>query len=196
MSIIKLISKNQNKIFYINSGDDICTMSSSFNVPIDIFCKQFNIKNESGDIIVDLVSELTNLKLIQNECLRSYNGIILNDNYSNHIYEQLLKTRKLKLTNNSAIFINNYEDYQYLRKLNNDYYLLVLVETDGNLIINNQIIQNNSWYVIKYTQHPSNISSDSNHFNLIDISSILFISGDTKKIGSQKYPSSSNIGYF
>lgn len=195
MSNLKLISKNQNKIFYINSGDDICTISTSFNIPIDIFCKQFNIKNESGDIIVDLVSELTNLKLNQNECLRSYNGIIFNDN-SNHIYEQLLKTRKLILTNNSAIFINNDEDYQYLRKLNNDYYLIVLVETDGNLIINDQIIQNNSWYVIKYTQHPSDISSDSNHFNLIDISSILFISGDTKKIGSQKYPSRSNIEYF
>lgn len=195
MSFLKLISENKNKIFYINSGDDICTFSTSFNVPIEIFCKQFNIKNESGDIIVDLVSELTNLKLIQNECLRSYNGIILNDN-SNHKYEQLLKTRKLKLTNNSAIFINSDEDYQYLRKLNNDYYLIVLVETDGNLIINEQIIQNNSWYVIKYTQNPSDISSDSNHFNLIDISSILFISEDTKKIGSQKYPTSSNIEYF
>lgn len=194
MSTLSLISENKSQIFRISSTEDVTTFSTSLNIPIEINCQQLNIRNQSGQIINDLVSDIIKIKLIQ-KCLRSYNGIVFNDN-SNHIYEQLLNTGTLSLINNSAVFIDKSEYYQYLRELNNEYYLIVFVETDGNLTINGKLIKNNSWYIIKYTQNPNHISFNSNHLELIDETSIIFLSENTKKIGSQKYPDHSDIEYF
>lgn len=197
VSDLKLVSKEDtSKVFFINAENTMCVFRTSLGMTIDMNCSKLSIRNQSGENIDDLVTELLNMKMIQNTSLRSYNGINFNNNGTNYIYKQVLETRKLNLINNSAIFTNNNGDYQYLRKINDDYYLIVLVETGENIAINGQVIQNNSWYIINYTQNPNSISSNTNHFELIDTTSIIFLSENTKRIGSQKYPDHPNIEYF
>lgn len=177
---------------------------SSVNLQLSIENDQIYINDipvASIGYVDNSVSQIENLVSVQNNVFQSFNGVILSDHRIdnlNGVYKQLLQTKKLVVTDDTARFFNTDEHYCYLKIDGFDYYLLVYTEPITSTVFGNiTSLDENGWLIIKYKQNPDTILPNINHYSLLADPPIqTLISYSTSRQGSQTFPKDTRIEFF